>query len=459
MRMNREKGSGDGRRRPDEHRPPAPRQRSGPRPDGSRRDRDAPAGGARGAGGAGGGTRPRRPPRLSGEALAAVTAAVEAVMSERRRADAALKHELTSRRRLPAEERDQAAAAVHDILRRWRSLAYRAGVRRREVDAADVAAVVETWQQGDRSDRSDRDSRGRAGGARKPSPDFAVEHSLPDWLDRLGTEEMGPERWRAFAATAELAPPVYVRVNTLKITMPALAQRLRSECGSAPRGVGWSPDAMAFETERNLVATPSHHEGLFELQDAASQMVARALDAQPGMRVVDGCAGAGGKTLHLAALMRNQGTILALDPDERKLARLRARARRAGVTIVEARVVDSTKVIKRRHGTADRLLLDVPCSGLGVIRRNPDIKWRLAPADLGRVREVQYRILSGYAPLVRPGGRLVYATCSILRSEGEAQVRRFVESSPGWSIAEERRWGPPEQDCDAFYIAVLARRE
>lgn len=384
--------------------------------------------------------------RLADEQLAeAAAAAVAAVLREGARADALLHGLMRGNPRWPPEARAAVAAAVHDVLRNWRSLAAEAGVRRLVPEDADIAAVVQAWWAG----------RGPAGRRNLP---FAVEHSLPDWLDRMAEAELGRHRWRAFAEWADRAPPLHVRANTLRITVDRLARRLREETGAEARRVGWSPDALEVASEASLLATSAHRDGLFEVQDAASQMVARALGPQPGMRVIDGCAGAGGKTLHLAALMRNEGRILALDPSDAKLARLRSRARRAGATIVETRAVLSTKVIKRRRATADRLLLDVPCSGLGVVRRNPDIKWRLRPEHLERVRALQRQILAGYTPLVRDGGRMVYATCSILACEGEEQVRWFLGREPSaWRLVEERRWGPPAQDSDAFYVAVMQK--
>jgi 16S rRNA (cytosine967-C5)-methyltransferase len=177
------------------------------------------------------------------------------------------------------------------------------------------------------------------------------------------------------------------------------------------------------------------------------------------MRVIDACAGAGGKTLHLAALMRNRGRILALDTDETKLNELRRRARRAGVSdIVESRQITSSKVIKRLANSADRVLLDVPCSGLGTLRRNPDAKWKLSPESLDQVRTLQQDILSGYAQMLKPGGLLVYATCSILPSENQAQVARFLESrGDGFETVGERLL-LPSAGFDGFYMGKIRRK-
>jgi 16S rRNA (cytosine967-C5)-methyltransferase len=290
------------------------------------------------------------------------------------------------------------------------------------------------------------------------SRDARVRESVPEWLDRVCAAELGEERWRELAHALNERPRLYVRANALKTTAAELAARLVA-AGVHATAVEGFPDALELSMPGSVYATAEHAAGLLEVQDAASQAVSERLGASPGMRVVDGCAGAGGKTLHLAALMRNRGRILALDTDPAKLETLRQRARRAGAAIVEARVVDTTKVVKRRHGTADRLLLDVPCSGLGVLRRNPETKWRLEPESLDRLRATQREILARYAPLVKPGGKMAYVTCSVLPSEGEAQVRWFLDGRGAeWNLEEERRLGPPREDTDCFYVAVLARK-
>lgn len=190
---------------------------------------------------------------------------------------------------------------------------------------------------------------------------------------------------------------------------------------------------------------PAFKQGLFEVHDAASQMVAPLLEVAPGMRVIDGCAGAGGKTLHIAALMQNKGKILALDVHDWKLAELRKRAARAGVDIAETRTIESSKTIKRLAGHADRLLLDVPCSGPGVLRRNPDAKWKLSEKEIDRLAAEQQDLLIRYSNMVKPGGKLVYATCSILPSANEKQIQRFLETQgTEWELEQELKLDPAE---------------
>jgi 16S rRNA (cytosine967-C5)-methyltransferase len=182
------------------------------------------------------------------------------------------------------------------------------------------------------------------------------------------------------------------------------------------------------------------------------------LDPKPGERVIDACAGAGGKSLHLAALMKNKGKILSLDIHERKLEELRKRASRAGADIIETRTIDSSKVIKRLEETADRLLLDVPCSGLGVLRRNPDSKWKLSDEEIEKLRALQSQILESYSKMVKPGGRMVYATCSILPSENERQVEEFLKNAGGtFELLEERKFAPGKDGFDGFYAASLQK--
>ena len=181
---------------------------------------------------------------------------------------------------------------------------------------------------------------------------------------------------------------------------------------------------------KNAIYFQTLKEGLFEIQDASSQLVAAALEVEPGMRVIDTCAGAGGKSLHIAALMENKGQIIATDIYESKLRKLKIRTRRAGVFNITTKEIDSPKVMKKMKGTADRVLIDAPCSGIGVLRRNPDSKWKLEPEFVENIIKTQAEILENYSQLVKPGGKLVYATCSIFPSENEKQVHGFLKNHP-----------------------------
>jgi 16S rRNA (cytosine967-C5)-methyltransferase len=175
------------------------------------------------------------------------------------------------------------------------------------------------------------------------------------------------------------------------------------------------------------------------------------------MRVVDACAGAGGKTLHLAALMKNKGRIIGMDVEQWKLDELQKRGRRAGVSNMEIRFIESSKTIKRLENSADRLLLDVPCSGLGVLRRNPDAKWKLSLDFIQKVKDLQQHILNDYCLMLKPGGMMVYSTCSILSSENEKQVQQFLKDrGEQFELVEEKRaW--PSDGFDGFYMALLKR--
>lgn len=176
--------------------------------------------------------------------------------------------------------------------------------------------------------------------------------------------------------------------------------------------------------------------------------------------MVDACAGAGGKTLHLAAQMQNKGQLIALDIYESKLKKLKKRARRNGVHNMETRVIDSNKVIKKLHNSADRLLLDAPCSGLGVIKRNPDSKWKLEPEFVERIMGVQQDILQNYSKMVKKGGQMVYATCSILPQENSEQIKTFLESENGkdFEFVKEQNIFASETGFDGFYMALLKKK-
>jgi 16S rRNA (cytosine967-C5)-methyltransferase len=288
----------------------------------------------------------------------------------------------------------------------------------------------------------------------------ALKESIPDWMDELGVKELGEKVW-ATEITAQNQPAkVVLRVNTLKTTKEVL-RAILMDLNIETDYLKSQPDALVLKERANVFMTDAFKQGFFEVQDANSQLVAAFLDVKPGMRVVDTCAGAGGKTLHMAALMENKGLLIAMDLYESKLKQLKIRAKRDGAFNIEYRIIDSTKVIKKLHQKADRVLIDAPCSGLGVLKRNPDAKWKLKPEFIDNMRKIQAEVLESYSKIVKPGGKLVYATCSILPSENQEQIAHFLTTDIGkeFNFVKDQKILASESGFDGFYMALLERKE
>ncbi|MGA0154328.1 MAG: RsmB/NOP family class I SAM-dependent RNA methyltransferase [Flavobacteriaceae bacterium] len=286
----------------------------------------------------------------------------------------------------------------------------------------------------------------------------AIKESIPDWLDALGEQAFGAKKWEAELKALNTEAEVILRANTLRISRDELAEYLLQESiESTPiKGVD---NALILNERANVFQLKGFKDGCFEVQDASSQKVAPFLDVQPGQRVIDACAGAGGKALHLSALMENKGQLIALDVFDHKLKTLKLRARRAGAHNIETRTIDSSKVIKKLHRSADRVLIDAPCTGLGVLRRNPDAKWKIDAHFLERVVQTQKEILTSYAQMVKPQGKLVYATCSILPQENEQQVAHFLASEEGqaFKLVNQQHLYPSTDQFDGFFMALFER--
>ncbi|WP_297815107.1 methyltransferase domain-containing protein [uncultured Polaribacter sp.] len=282
-----------------------------------------------------------------------------------------------------------------------------------------------------------------------------IKESIPDWLDAVGVEELGV-KWDKEITALNIQAPVVLRANTLRTTRLGLEKSLNENEIETIVDEKY-PDALILKERKNVFRTDAFKSGLFEVQDASSQLVASFLDVKPGMRVVDTCAGAGGKTLHLAALMENKGQIIAMDIYAGKLKELKRRAKRAGAHNITPRLIESTKTIKKLKESADRVLIDAPCSGLGVLKRNPDAKWKLQPEFIDNIRKTQEEILESYSRLVKRGGKMVYATCSILPSENEQQVEKFLENNSDFKLVKENKVSPSESGFDGFYMALLEK--
>ncbi|AEW85028.1 methyltransferase domain-containing protein [Flavobacterium columnare] len=286
-----------------------------------------------------------------------------------------------------------------------------------------------------------------------------IKESIPDWMDALCVKELGENVWSKEIKAQNEQAKVILRVNTLKTTKEKL-RAILMDLNIETEFLKDQPDALVLKERANVFLTEAFREGMFEVQDASSQLVAPLLDVQPGMRVVDTCAGAGGKTLHLASIMQNKGQLIALDLYESKLNQLKLRARRNGVHNIETRVIENSKTIKKLHGTADRVLIDAPCSGLGVLKRNPDSKWKLQPEFIDNIRKVQAEVLENYSKIVKPGGKLVYATCSILPSENQEQIQKFLatESGQNFTLINDYKILAHQTGFDGFYMALLEKK-
>ncbi len=282
-----------------------------------------------------------------------------------------------------------------------------------------------------------------------------VRESLPDWLDKRGEQELGAE-WDIEIAKLNEQARLVIRTNTLKLSRELLIAELKKEEISADPVAGYA-DACIVDQRKNLYQSSAFKNGLFEVQDASSQLVAPFLKPEKNLRVIDACAGAGGKSLHIAALMKNTGKIISLDVDEWKLKELQRRAKRNGIANIETRLIESGKTVKRLENSADRLLLDVPCSGSGVLRRNPDAKWRLTEEELTRLITLQQDLLGRYTRMLKGGGLLVYATCSIFPSENEMQVEKFLSTNKDFTLEEQIRISPQKSGFDGFFIARMRK--
>lgn len=305
-------------------------------------------------------------------------------------------------------------------------------------------------------------------------PDW-VQGEYPEWMDGRLRSLFGSRLAAEMGALREAAP-VDLRVNTLKSDIATAKEALAKE-GLEAKETFYSPLGLRLSERTALTAQEAFRQGFVEVQDEGSQLVALLADARPGMMVADFCAGAGGKTLTMAAAMQNKGRIFALDVEERRLDRAGERLRRAGVDNVARHAIESesAKWLKRQAERCDRVLVDAPCSGTGAWRRNPDAKWRLQPEDLAELVELQSRILVSSARLVRPGGRLIYATCSLLEEENEERISQFLIARqdfkllpimPIWQSVighdcptdgDYLRLSPSRHGTDGFFVAVMER--
>ena len=383
----------------------------------------------------------------------------ETFFQDKKYADKVLERLLKAHKKWGSADRQVVSEIFYDIVRWKKRLEYYMGEGTKPSNIYNLILAYLLWKKV-KYKKFDEFDGIKTGGIlskldKKTFPTKAIEHSVPDWLAGLFEKELGAKWEKEMSALNEQAP-VILRANSLKISAENLVEILKEEGVNSFLLRGY-PDAVQLEEKKNVFLTSAFKEGFFEVQDASSQKIAELLDVKEGMRVVDACAGAGGKTLHIAALMKNKGQIIALDIYEWKLAELKRRAKRAGAFNIETRFIDDNKVIKRLHNTADRLLIDAPCSGLGVLKRNPDSKWKIDEDFINRIKTEQENILQNYSKILKKGGKMVYATCSILPSENGEQVRKFLAENTEFALVKEENIMPSD-GYDGFYMALIERK-
>ncbi len=302
---------------------------------------------------------------------------------------------------------------------------------------------------------------------------ISAYHSHPAWIvEKWLAEYHEPDEVEALCRANNLQPPLTIRANPLKTNRTLLQSALEKDGYSSSPAV-FSPFGLVVDKKEGIFKTEAFKEGTFEVQDEGSQLITLLTGAKPGECIVDACAGNGGKSLFLSGLMKNQGTVIAFDQMPGKLGNLRRRAERAGALNIKTERIENAQ---QYIGKADCVFIDAPCSGMGVFRRNPDSKWRMTGKDIRELSAKQKEIIREYSGLVKPGGRLVYATCTISREENEEVVRGFLDERKDFHLIPASEMNPEifgkfttgdgffrslphVHNTDGFFGAVMRRRQ
>ena len=408
----------------------------------------------------------------------AIVHALAVVLPARTPADVVLKHYFRDNRSLGSRDRALVADTVYSVLRRRRLLeTLTPSAAPRELALASLVKLqgVSIGQLESLLKSSERNWLAELKARDMDALPFEVKADLPDWVIERLRRRYADSEILALARSLQHPAPLDLRVNTLKAPREAVLERLEAD-GTPGAATRYSPVGVRVKEKVALNKHPMFLDGAVEVQDEGSQILGLLVEPRRSDMVVDFCAGAGGKTLQLGAAMGSHGRLYAYDVSDKRLANLTPRLRRSGLSNVHPQRIDGendTKV-KRLRGKVDRVLVDAPCTGLGTLRRNPDLKTRQTEAGLAELTAKQWAILEAAAALVKPGGRLVYGTCSLLEEENEAIVERFLAAHPDFSIVPcsevlarqgieipgcERylRLLPHVHDTDGFFAAVMQR--
>jgi len=402
--------------------------------------------------------------RLHRNLVFATVDGLHLIFNEHKAADKVLRNVLKRDKRWGSRDRSFIAETTYDIVR-WKRLYQEIAEVKEPFDRDNLFRLFVVWatlrgiKLPDWPQFEGVPTRKIKGRFDALSKERVLRESIPDWMDEVGLKAFGKEQWAKELRALNKQADVVLRCNTLKGPRKDLAESLAAN-GLETEMAKQTPEGLILKQRDNVFTSEEFKSGLFEVQDINSQRVAHWLKLRPGMRVIDACAGAGGKSLHMAALMENKGQIIALDIFQNKLDELKRRARRNGAHNIETRLIDSRKTIKKLQQSADAVLIDAPCTGMGVLRRNPDAKWKLSPEFLKEITQTQSEILGDYASMVKPGGTLVYATCSILPQENQEQIKAFLANDAGkeFSLDAQETLLPSVTGYDGFFMARLKRK-
>jgi 16S rRNA (cytosine967-C5)-methyltransferase len=394
--------------------------------------------------------------KLHKSLVEAVVSLLESIFNEGQKADRAVEKKLKSNKKWGSRDRSFIAENTYEMIRWYRLLQEASGQQIPDFwQLFGVWWIKKGFELPEWAEFAAIDQQSVKDFLQRTDLPNQILASIPDWLEIRGRAEIGAD-WDTEIHALNTAAQLMIRANRIKIS-PEKLKEILLEKGIETTFIEGYADALLVKKRSNLLTLEAYEKGLFEVQDAGSQTIAPFLEVTPDMTVIDACAGAGGKTLHLAALMHNKGKLVAMDITAKKLQILTQRASRNGLKILNTKLLANPENVQILQNTADRLLLDVPCSGLGVLKRNPDAKWKITESFVEEIIQIQADIIKRYATMVKLGGKMVYATCSILKSESEWQVEKFLTENTNWVLEAQHRTSPANDGFDGFYMARMKR--
>ncbi|MBK9285759.1 MAG: RsmB/NOP family class I SAM-dependent RNA methyltransferase [Sphingobacteriaceae bacterium] len=377
------------------------------------------------------------------------------IFSNHRYADKSIEHLFKKNPQWGSRDRKFVAETIYDVVRNFRLLAEITGNDKNYWYMIGVLLVIKgveipEWQEFKHLNPQEVLSL-----KTQLSINPAISESYPDWLWKKGELELGKDTWLNEAAQLNKQAKVVLRMNTLKTDHSTFLSKMVAENLELNK-ISEGENAYELAVRKNVFSSKLFKEGWFEVQDLGSQRIGEFANPKPGELVIDACAGAGGKSLHLAALMKNKGKIISMDVEQWKLNECKKRASRAGAFNIETKLIEENKTINNYKGKADLLLLDVPCSGTGVIKRNPDTKWKLSENKLNELLNLQQQLMNEYASMLKQNGRLIYSTCSIFPSENKTQVENFLKTNSEFSFIKDETI-LPSRGYDGFYMCEILK--